>query len=135
MALQFLSANKEKRIPMKPMQSEEDETLLLKTIARSEGYTSATLASYETSGTGGTRKQGYLPLYHHPLPVSPNRFFHEKNLSKVMSCRVEYQGIAAITKGDAWALEEVYMRSDLAVMGRKNGATPLHVAIQMNDIE
>jgi ankyrin repeat protein len=107
---------------------------LFKAIARSEGYNSS--SAYNNSGnTGGTKKRGYLPIYHHPLPISENRYDHEVNLRMVLSCKVAYQGIAAISKSDAWVLEEVYMRNDKACLGDKFGASPLHVAVQKNDID
>ena len=46
-----------------------------------------------------------------------------------------HKGIAAISKSDAWVLEEVYMRNDKACLGDKYGAAPLHVAVQKNDID
>ncbi len=97
---------------------------LLRAIARSEGL-----------NTTDTKIKGYLPLFKHPLPVSDNRHEHEKVLKKVLSCKLEFQAIAAITLGGAWALEEVYMRGGPATLKEKNGSPPLHMAVQMNSID
>mmetsp|Transcript_7522 Transcript_7522/g.12502 ORF Transcript_7522/g.12502 Transcript_7522/m.12502 type:complete len:194 (-) Transcript_7522:177-758(-) len=81
------------------------------------------------------KTKGYLPLFKHPLPVSETRFLHEDILRKVLSCKLEFQGMAAITKGDAWVLEEVYMRGGPATLTGKNGSQPIHLAVTMNSID
>ncbi len=52
-----------------------------------------------------------------------------------MSCKKEFQAIAAISQCDGWVLEEVYMRGGREVLGDKNGNPPLHMAIQMGSID
>lgn len=105
--------------------AEEDEDFeLLRAIARSEGLNSK-----------NHKITGYLPLFKHPLPISDARHEHEKILKKVSSCKIEFQACAAITLGDAWSLEEVYMRNGRVVLQDKNGSSPLHLAVQMNSID
>lgn len=102
----------------------EDAVALQRSIARSEGL-----------NTVSTKIKSYLPLYKHPLPVSDSRFAHEDSLRKILSCKVSFQGIAAITKGDAWALESVYMHNGIAALKGKNGSDPIHLAVQSNSID
>lgn len=106
------------------METDNDEFRLLKAVARSDGL---------NSRDGKTK--GYLPLFKHPLPVSDTRFLHEDTLRKILSCKLEYQGMAAITKGDAWVLEEVYMRGGPVTLTAKNGSTCIHLAVQMKSID
>ena len=103
---------------------EDGQYSLLKSVARSDGL---------NSRNGKTK--GYLPLFKHPLPVSDTRFLHEDTLRKILSCRLEYQGMAAITRGDAWVLEEVYMRGGPVTLTGKNGSTPIHLAVQMKSVD
>lgn len=106
------------------VESEEEQFDLLRAIARGESIANA-----------GNRRVGYNPMLKHPLPLSDHRHLHEAVLRKVMSCRLELQAFGAVAKGDAWTLEEVYMRG-APIDGRdKNGFTPLHLAIQMNSLE
>jgi Ankyrin repeats (3 copies) len=77
----------------------------------------------------------YLPLFKHPLPVSKHRYDHEANLKRIMSNHIERQAAAAVTLGDAYALEEVYMRGAPVEMTETNGFTPLHIAAQTNQID
>jgi hypothetical protein len=107
------------------MNSEKDaDYRLLRTVARSEGLYSV-----------DEQTVGYLPIFKHPLPVSNTRFEHEDILRKVLSCKIECQAMAAITKGDAWVLEELYMRGGSKIMSGKNGSTPIHLAVQMKSID
>jgi hypothetical protein len=107
------------------MTDESDaEYRLLKAVARSDGLN---LCEGKT--------KGYLPLFKHPLPVSESRFIHEDTLRKVLSCKVAFQGTAAITRGDAWVLEEVYMKGGPVTLTPKNGSTPIHLAVQMKSID
>ena len=109
---------------------------LLRAIARSEGLQNGKIDTCDKSKiTNVVGNKKYFPILKHPLPVSISRHDHEKALCKVMSSPVEYQGIAAITLGDAWALEEVYMRSGDVVLKEKNGSYPIHVAVQLNSID
>lgn len=43
--------------------------------------------------------------------------------------------MTAITRGDAWVLEEVYMRGGPSTLQGKNGSTPIHLAVQMKSID
>lgn len=106
------------------VQEYDEEFELLRAVARSEGLNNR-----------NHKIKGYLPLFKHPLPISDARHEHEKILKKVSSCKIEFQGCAAITLGDAWSLEEVYMRNGPVVLHDKNGSSPLHLAVQMNSID
>ena len=106
------------------VQEVDEDFELLRAVARSEGLNSR-----------NNKIPGYLPLFKHPLPISDARHDHEKILKKVSSCKLEFQGCAAITLGDAWSLEEVYMRNGRIVLQDKNGSSPLHLAVQMNSID
>lgn len=97
---------------------------LLDSIAKSEGLQSSSVP-----------KVTYTPLYRHPLDVSEKRFAHEENLRKILSSKVAYQGITAVAKGDAWTLESVYMRHGMACLCDRHGTTPLHLAVQMNNLD
>jgi len=109
----------------------DDEELfnlnLLKSIARSEGLNS--------KKKDEENLKRYFPILKHPLPISDHRHEHERILRRVLSCKREFQGIAAITLGDAWSLEEVFMRDGQTVLQDKNGSYPIHVAVQMNSID
>ena len=111
------------------MSEDEDDLNLLSAIARSEG-----LNNQKQSPQSHTNTK-YFPILKHPLPVSTHRHEHERVLRKVYSCRIEYQGIAAITLGDAWALEEVFMRHGYVALKEKDGSFPIHVAVQMNSVD
>lgn len=100
----------------------EDE--LLEAIAKSEGLQQRS-----------SKKVVYTPLYKHPLPVSDERFLHEENLKRILSCKVSTQGITAVAKGDAWTLEEVYMRHGMDCMEDRHGTSPLHLAVQTNNLD
>lgn len=109
------------------MEDEDIENLrILTAIARSEGLNIDKTQPYDAR---------YTPIFKHPLPLSDHRFEHERNLRKILSCRAEFQANAAISQGDGWTLEEVYMRGGNRVLGKKNGTSPLHMAIQMNSID
>lgn len=43
--------------------------------------------------------------------------------------------MAAITRGDAWVLEEVYIRGGRKVLEGKNGAAPIHLAVQRRSLD
>lgn len=100
------------------------EEELLEAIASSGGLNSRT-----------KKKIVYTPLYKHPLPVADKRFMHEENLKLILSARVPMQGISAVAKGDAWSLEEVYMRHGMDAFCDRHGTTPLHLAVQMNNLD
>lgn len=102
---------------------EEDEYHLFCSIANSEGLQT------------GPKLTKYTPLFKHPLPLSDRRHDFETNLKKILSCKVSFQAMAAISQGDAWSLEEVYMRHGIAVLGQKNGMSPIHLAVQMGYID
>jgi hypothetical protein len=95
---------------------------LLTSIARSEGLQKG----------NPNKKLFYNPLYKHPLPISDHRFSYEASLRKILSSDVSFQGISAIIKGDAWSLEEVYLRHGWACLKDKDGVPPLHIAVQLN---
>lgn len=102
-----------------------EEIELLNSIARSEGLHNHRLLS----------RTVYTPLLHHPLPVSDRRYQHENILRRVMSCKPSFQGMAAISQGDAWTLEEVYMLGGPVTLSPKNGNYPIHLAVQMKNID
>ena len=106
------------------MGEDEANYQLLKSVARSDGL----------NAREGKIK-GYLPLFKHPLPVSDTRYLHEDTLRKILSCKISFQGMAAITRGDAWVLEEVYMRGGPDTLQGKNGSSPIHLAVQMKSID
>ena len=81
------------------MDDEVDCTKLLKAIAKSEDVI-----------VDGKPVLKYIPMYKHPLPVSKTRHEHELVLRRVLSAPLPRQAIAAVTIGDAYVLEEVYMR-------------------------
>jgi ankyrin repeat protein len=97
---------------------------LLTSIARSEGL-----------NRGKPSKIFYNPIYKHPLPISDHRYDYENNLRRILSCSVPFQGMAAITKGDAWSLEEVFLRNGRACLSDRDGVSPLHIAVQLNQVE
>eukprot|EP01031_Cornospumella_fuschlensis_P036544 gene36544-44332_t len=103
----------------------QEELDLLNSIARSEGLNSHTR----------TPKTTYTPLLKHPLPISDRRFEHENVLRRVLSCKPSFQGMAAISQGDAWTLEEVYMRGGPKVLSPKNGNHPIHLAVQVQSVD
>ena len=103
---------------------ELDSYALLASIARSEG----------SNATYGKQRH-YVPLFRHPLPVSNHRHLHENVLGRVLSCKIEHQGISAVTLGDAWTLEECYMRGGERVLMQKSGSWPIHMAVQVDSID
>ncbi len=102
---------------------ESEELSLLYSIAKSEGLNK------------GYKTPLYHPIYKHPLPVSEHRYDHENHLRRILSCKIPFQGMAAITKGDAWSLEEVYMRNGKDCLADRDGVPPLHVSVQLNQLE
>lgn len=101
----------------------DSDLSLLYSIAKSEGLNK------------GSKPPLYNPIYKHPLPISDHRFHHEDNLRRILSCKISFQGMAAITKGDAWSLEEVYIRNGKDCLADRDGVSPLHVAVQLNQLE
>jgi hypothetical protein len=83
----------------------------------------------------GNQRPYYNPIYRHPLSLSENRYEREANLRRIISCKIPFQGMAAITKGDSWCLEEVFMQHGLACLSSKDGVHPLHIAIQLNQVD
>lgn len=102
-----------------------EEIELLNSIARSEG-----LINHRT-----VPKTIYTPILKHPLPISERRYEHENVLRRVLSCKKSFQGMAAISQGDAWTLEEVYMRGGPETLSPKNGNYPIHLAVQMQSTD
>lgn len=107
------------------LDNEEDQLRLLKACARNEPLTS----------TSKVKPQRYQPLFKHPLPVSDHSAYHDANLRRARCCALPRQAAAAVTFGDAWALEEVYLAGSPIEHADKNGFTPLHLAVQMNSFE
>jgi hypothetical protein len=105
---------------------DEDFLHLMEAIAKSEGL--------QVKNKGNV-VPSYTPIFRHPLPVSEHKFYHERNLQRVMSCKREFQAVAAISQCDGWTLEEVYMKGGESVLGSKNGDSPLHLAVQMESID
>jgi ankyrin repeat protein len=83
----------------------------------------------------GKKPQRYQPLFKHPLPVSDHSAYHDTNLRRATCCALENQVAAAVTFGDAWVLEELYMQGAPVNIADKSGFTPLHLAVQMNSFE
>ena len=77
----------------------------------------------------------YQPVFRHPLPISDHSAFHDANLKRVLCCSLEKQAAAAVTLGDAWVLEEVFMRGGPADFVDKSGYSPIHLAVQVNNFE
>lgn len=102
-----------------------EEIELLNSIARSEG-----LHNHRQ-----VPRTIYTPILKHPLPISERRFDHENVLRRVLSCKPAFQGMAAISQGDAWTLEEVYMRGGPVTLSPKNGNHPIHLAVQMKSTD
>lgn len=74
----------------------------------------------------------YKPLYKHPLEPSERRNNHEQLLKRIMSVPFERQVMACITLGDAWCLEECYLRGASVCFTDRCGVTPLHLAAQLD---
>lgn len=105
--------------------NEEDQLRLLRAIAKGQPLTSP----------GKVKPQRYQPLFKHPLPVSDHSAFHDINLRRATCCALTKQAAAAVTFGDAWVLEEIYMQGAPINEADRNGFTPLHIAVQMNSFE
>lgn len=105
--------------------SEADITALMRSIAK----TTSIVAS-------GIPMKKYQPIYKHPLPPSKHRYHHEAVLKRVMSCSLNKQANAAVISKDAYTLEEVFMRgAPVDLKNSLNGFSPLHLAVQGNDID
>lgn len=105
--------------------SEPDVTALMRSIAKSTSIV-----------TSGIPVKLYLPIYKHPLPISKHRYHHEIVRNRVMSCTLDKRVNAAVTLRDAYSLEEVYMQgAAVNLRNPLNGFTPLHLAVQGNDVD
>ena len=105
--------------------SEVDSLSLLRAIAKSTSVVAT-----------GSCRAGYKPYYRHPLPVSKYRHDHDVVIKKIMSCPLEKQAAAAVVSRDAFTLEEVFMKgAPVHLKDNMNGYTPLHLAVQSNNIE
>jgi len=113
------------------MDLEEEDLQLLRDIARGDALTNPPPSKTATKKKFLPPK--FIPLYKHPLPLSNLRHKHEANLRKILSCALEKQAIGAISIGDAWVLEEVYIRGAPVEVKDGNGFTPLHIACQLNN--
>eukprot|EP01041_Mallomonas_annulata_P002698 gene2698-5311_t len=106
---------------------DEEECLqLLRDVARGD-------ARYDRNEERRQINKSFIPLYKHPLPLSNHRYKHEANLRRISSCALNKQAKGAVTIGDAWVLEEVYMRGAPVDLQDTNGFTPLHIACQLNN--
>lgn len=103
---------------------EGNELKLLRAIAKSEAITAA-----------GKAVHNYKPILKHPLPTLNLRYEKEYNLQRVLSTKLEKQAMSAVALGDAWVLEEVYMRGAPVSVSDINGFTPIHLAAQTNNYE
>jgi len=77
----------------------------------------------------------FMPVFRHPLPLSENRPSHELMLRRILCMDIRKQAISAATLGNAWVLEEVYMRGGEVDLPDKSGYTPLHMAVNNNNFE
>ncbi len=53
----------------------------------------------------------------------------------MLCCSLSKQAAAAVTLGDAWALEEVYLKGAPIDIPNPSGYSPLHMAVQVNNFE
>lgn len=113
------------------MDLDEEDLQLLRDIARGDALTNPPPSKSLVKKKNLPPK--FIPLYKHPLPLSNNRHKHETNLRKILSCALEKQALGAISIGDAWVLEEVYIRGAPVELKDGNGFTPLHIACQLNN--
>jgi len=104
----------------------DDADRLMKAIARGEAL---------TSPSKDELPHKYQPVFKHPLPVSDHSALHGANLRRVTCCALNRQASAAVTCGDAWALEEVYMNGAPIGLKDKSGFTPIHIAVQLDSFE
>ena len=104
---------------------QEDQDLLMTKIARGEALTSPAKDLPER----------YEPLFKHPLPISDHSAAHESNLRRVQCCPLDRQAMAAVTMGDAWALEAVFMNGAPVENPDPNGFYPIHLAVQLNNVD
>ncbi len=104
---------------------QEDQDLLMTKIARGEALTSPAKDLPER----------YEPLFEHPLPISDHSTAHESNLRRIQCCPLDRQAMAAVTMGDAWALEAVFMNGAPVENPDPNGFYPIHLAVQLNNVD
>ena len=109
------------------LDNQDDIDKLLKCIASGDALTDA--------APEAVRPKYYQPVFKHPLPISAHSSRHDANLKRVLCCSLEKQAAAAVTLGDAWALEEVYMKGAPIDVPNASGYTPLHMAVQVNNFE
>ena len=104
------------------MDSVEDQQLLLKALAKNQALTSPSRS----------RPTRFQPILKHPLPVSDHSAAHDANYRRATCCALHCQAAAAVTFGDAWVLEELYMQGAPMGIQDKNGFAPIHLAVQLN---
>mmetsp|Transcript_741 Transcript_741/g.750 ORF Transcript_741/g.750 Transcript_741/m.750 type:complete len:211 (+) Transcript_741:191-823(+) len=112
-------------------ETEKEYLQLLRDIARGDASSSTSLSKSKV--TAKPVPPRFIALYKHPLPLSNRRHKHEANLRRVLCCVLERQAISAVSLGDAWVLEEVFIRGAPVELPDENGFTPLHIACQLND--
>ena len=107
----------------------EEELDLYRKISRDEPVTRPADPSLNP------KLKGFVPIFKHPLPLSENRPIHERTLRRILSMSIEKQAMAAATLGNAWVLEEVYLRGASVEIKDKSGFRPIHMAVQNNNFE
>jgi ankyrin repeat protein len=56
-------------------------------------------------------------------------------LNRVLCAKIEDQAAVAVSLGDPWVLEEIYMRGAPVEVAGKSGYRPIHLAVQKNQFE
>lgn len=77
----------------------------------------------------------YRPLYKHPLSSLGAKHSHEEVLRRLLVIPRDKQVVAAISLGDAWCLEECYMRGASTFVTDQCGVTPLHLAARLDNVD
>lgn len=107
----------------------KEELELLKKVCRDEPVTRPGNPSLNPA------LKRFVSVFKHPMPLSVERPIHEKQLRRVLCMRLDKQAQAAATLGNAWVLEEVYMRGGPVHLADRTGFTPLHMAVNNNNFE
>lgn len=107
------------------MDSVEDQQRLLRALAKGEAITSPSTV----------KPTKFQPILKHPLPVSDHSAAHDANYRRALCCALHRQAAAAVTFGDAWVLEELFIHGAPLNVQDANGFAPIHLAVQMNSFE